>query len=47
MRAHELLTQNPYASADDIRAGLASNLCRCTGYEFIVEAVLAAAEHYQ
>lgn len=43
MRATELLQENPAPSFEEIREGLASNLCRCTGYTFIIEAVLAAA----
>jgi aerobic-type carbon monoxide dehydrogenase small subunit (CoxS/CutS family) len=44
MRSLELLTDNPDPSADEVREGIASNLCRCTGYQFIIEAVLDAAE---
>ncbi len=44
MRSLELLTENPQPSADEVREGIASNLCRCTGYQFIIEAVLDAAE---
>ena len=43
MRAQEILTQNPDPTAGQVRAAIASNLCRCTGYQFITEAVLAAA----
>jgi carbon-monoxide dehydrogenase small subunit len=43
MSAAALLAANPAASREDIRAALAGNLCRCTGYEAIVEAVAAAA----
>jgi aerobic-type carbon monoxide dehydrogenase small subunit (CoxS/CutS family) len=43
MRAQEILTQNPDPTAEQVRAAIASNLCRCTGYQFITEAVLAAA----
>jgi aerobic-type carbon monoxide dehydrogenase small subunit (CoxS/CutS family) len=43
MRACELLEQTPDPTADQVREGIASNLCRCTGYQYIVEAVLAAA----
>ena len=43
MAAEGLLRANPHPSADDIRNGLAANLCRCTGYVKIIEAVLAAA----
>ncbi len=38
--AETLLRQNPQPSRDDIREGLAGNLCRCTGYQKIVDAVL-------
>lgn len=43
MRACEILAQNPDPTAAEVRAGIASNLCRCTGYQFITEAVLGAA----
>ena len=43
MRACELLEQNPDPTPEQVREGIASNLCRCTGYQYIVEAVLAAA----
>ena len=43
MRAQEILAQNPDPTAGQVRAAIASNLCRCTGYQFITEAVLAAA----
>ena len=39
-----LLAQNPNPSENDVREGLKGNLCRCTGYHNIVEAVLHAAE---
>jgi len=38
-----LLRDNPDPDADEVREGLAGNLCRCTGYQKIVEAVLDAA----
>ena len=44
MSAKALLDENPHPSEDEIRAGLAGNLCRCTGYTQIVKAVQAAAE---
>jgi carbon-monoxide dehydrogenase small subunit len=45
--AHALLTEEPDADADRIRAALSGNLCRCTGYIPIVEAVLEARAAYQ
>ncbi len=38
-----LLEKNPQPTVDDVRKGLAGNLCRCTGYTKIVDAVLDAA----
>ena len=43
MAAADLLTRNPNPTDDEIRHGLEGNLCRCTGYHNIVEAVRAAA----
>jgi carbon-monoxide dehydrogenase small subunit len=39
-----LLERNPAPSERDVRLALSGNLCRCTGYDGIVKAVLAAAE---
>ncbi|MEW6364606.1 MAG: (2Fe-2S)-binding protein [Acidobacteriota bacterium] len=39
----DLLKRNPSPSRTEIRTGLAGNLCRCTGYQKIVDAVEAAA----
>ena len=44
MTALELLNENPNPSGEEIRQALSGNLCRCTGYQTIVEAVEAAAE---
>jgi aerobic-type carbon monoxide dehydrogenase small subunit (CoxS/CutS family) len=44
MRACEIIEHNPDPTPEQVREGIASNLCRCTGYQFIVEAVLAAAQ---
>lgn len=41
--ATALLAQNSSPSADDVRGWMMGNLCRCTGYYQIVEAVLAAS----
>jgi carbon-monoxide dehydrogenase small subunit len=43
LAAFHLLNKNPDPTSDDIRDGLAGNLCRCTGYGQIFEAVAAAA----
>jgi aerobic carbon-monoxide dehydrogenase small subunit len=44
MSALYLLEQNPSPSEAEIRAGLTGNLCRCTGYNQIVEGISLAAE---
>lgn len=44
MAATSLLDDNPSPSETEVREGLEGNLCRCTGYHNIVQAVLAAAE---
>jgi len=44
LRASEILAENPDPTREEVKAGLASNLCRCTGYAFIIDAVLDAAE---
>ncbi len=44
MTIHELLNENSSPSKEDIRERLSGNLCRCTGYQNIVAAVLWAAE---
>jgi carbon-monoxide dehydrogenase small subunit len=43
MAACDLLARNPRPSEDQIRHGLEGNLCRCTGYQHIVNAVQSAA----
>ena len=42
-RAWRLLKENPNPSEAEIRAGIAGNLCRCTGYQNIVKAIQYAA----
>jgi len=46
MTAHALLTMEPHADASRIREVLSGNLCRCTGYIGIVDAVLEARSAY-
>ncbi|WP_043145351.1 (2Fe-2S)-binding protein [Mameliella alba] len=43
-RAHRFLQENPTPTEEEVRFGMAGNLCRCTGYQNIVKAILAAAE---
>lgn len=45
LTALEVLADHPRPTDAEIRAGLAGNLCRCTGYQTIVRAVAAAAAH--
>ena len=44
MAATELLAENPKPTAEEVREAISGNLCRCTGYESIVGAILLAAE---
>jgi aerobic carbon-monoxide dehydrogenase small subunit len=43
-RAHRLLQEIPRPTEEDVRFGMAGNLCRCTGYQNIVKAILAASD---
>ena len=42
--AYSLLKSNPHPSEEEVRAKMSGNLCRCTGYQAIVQAVLLASE---
>jgi len=44
MTAYELLQHNPDTSEEEVRSALSGNICRCTGYQHIVNAVRAAAQ---
>jgi aerobic carbon-monoxide dehydrogenase small subunit len=44
VQTHDLLARNPQPSDPEIREALAGNLCRCTGYEKILDAVRLAAQ---
>ena len=44
MSATALLEENSNPTEDEVRMGIAGNICRCTGYTKIVEAILATAE---
>jgi len=44
LTVHAFLRDNPSPTPEEIREAIAGNLCRCTGYHFIVEAIAAAAD---
>jgi len=43
-RAYRLLQENPNPTDEEIRFGIAGNICRCTGYQNIVKAIRSAAQ---
>ena len=47
LTAHAFLLRHPEPSRKDARRAISSNLCRCTGYQQIIDAILAAAPHYR
>jgi carbon-monoxide dehydrogenase small subunit len=44
LRGYEILKENPHPTAMEVREGISGNLCRCTGYQFIIDAIMAAGE---
>jgi carbon-monoxide dehydrogenase small subunit len=42
-RAHRFLIENPNPTEEEVRFGIAGNICRCTGYQNIVKSILSAA----
>jgi carbon-monoxide dehydrogenase small subunit len=44
MAAHALLSKIPKPTEADVREGISGNLCRCTGYNMIIDGILMAAE---
>lgn len=44
LAAEAILSKNPHPTEDEIREGMSGNLCRCTGYNAIINAVSAAAK---
>ena len=47
MAAVGLLNENPEPTRDDVKYAIGGNLCRCTGYSKVIEAILAAAQVMQ
>jgi carbon-monoxide dehydrogenase small subunit len=45
--AHAFLLKEPHATRDQIRKAINGNLCRCTGYQQIIDAIERAAVHYR
>jgi len=43
VRGYRLLAENPDPTEDEIRSGMAGNLCRCTGYQNIIKSIQTAA----
>jgi carbon-monoxide dehydrogenase small subunit len=47
LTAHAFLLKRPAPTREEARKAIGSNLCRCTGYQQIIDAILAAAPHYK
>lgn len=47
MSAKALLDQNPFATRQEILTAISGNLCRCTGYQQLADAIFEAAQEYQ
>ena len=47
LTAHAFLRKNPQPTREQIRSAIFKNLCRCTGYQQIIDAIERAAPHYQ
>jgi len=47
MSAKALLDKNPTPTEEEIKQGIAGNLCRCTGYTKIIESIKAAAKNME
>ena len=44
LATEDFLRRNPNPTREEVREGMAGNICRCTGYQFIVDSIMAAAE---
>jgi aerobic carbon-monoxide dehydrogenase small subunit len=47
LTAHAFLLKNPSPTREQIRRTITPNLCRCTGYQQIIDAIEAASKHYR
>jgi carbon-monoxide dehydrogenase small subunit len=47
LATEDFLRRNPTPTRDEIREGMSGNICRCTGYQFIVDSIEAAAKALQ
>jgi len=47
LTAHAFMLKHPEPSREEARRAIAANLCRCTGYQQIIDAIMAAAAHYR
>jgi carbon-monoxide dehydrogenase small subunit len=47
LAAHAFLLKHPEPSREEARKSISANLCRCTGYQQIIDAIMAAAPSYQ
>lgn len=47
LTAHAFLLKNPNPTREQVRRAVSGNLCRCTGYQQIIDAIQAAAPHYR
>ena len=47
LTAHAFLLKNPHPTREQIRSAIFKNLCRCTGYQQIIDAIEKAAPHYR
>jgi carbon-monoxide dehydrogenase small subunit len=44
LATEDFLRRNPSPTREDVREGMGGNICRCTGYQFIVDSIVAAAD---
>lgn len=44
LATEDFLRHNPNPTREEIREGMSGNICRCTGYQFIIDSIMAAAE---